>query len=201
MAKDAVETMGMLLPDDAGGRDAVHVAVISAVADEKVYPGQHVGLIDSGLSCCKDPCAGTNFGDPLGIVDPFLREPVWPGSRFWLFIYPRTITGLKHVWTHPDLPETVLTISPPVVGDKAASEQWLRDFCQTADCPSYETVMEAAATVASGGVVGNWHDGEFLHFDGIDAHGEIPPEFWYHVQVVLGKPIKGRRATSFSCAC
>ncbi|MFO0822607.1 MAG: hypothetical protein U0792_05710 [Gemmataceae bacterium] len=38
---------------------------------------------------------------PVGIVDPFLREAVRPGQRFWLFMYPNTVTTLRHEWTHP----------------------------------------------------------------------------------------------------
>jgi hypothetical protein len=38
---------------------------------------------------------------PIGVVDPFLVKPVEPGQRFWLFLYPGSITGLRHVWSHP----------------------------------------------------------------------------------------------------
>ena len=40
-------------------------------------------------------------GSPVGIVDPFLKEPVEPGERFYIFLFPNTVTGLRHVWTHP----------------------------------------------------------------------------------------------------
>ena len=44
------------------------------------------------------------------------------------------------------------------------------------------------------------NDGEYLHFDGRDAHGVIPPEFWDHVENYTGKPCP-LRATYFSCSC
>lgn len=84
---------------------------------------------------------------------------------------------------------------------RAESEAWLRDFIDGADCPDYDTVMAAAQAHADGHGRRSWSD-EYLHIDGLDAHGEIPEEFWKHVEVVLGRAIpEQRRATSFSCSC
>src|SRR5579884_3398390 len=88
--------IGSLAAEDAG-RDAVHVAIAPIAAPCELRPGQHV-----------DP-HGRPEGPgvvPVGIVDPFLREPVVAGQRFWLFLYPNTVTSLRHEWTHPAFPTT-----------------------------------------------------------------------------------------------
>ena len=70
------------------------------------------------------------------------------------------------------------------------SEKWLRTFCEKeADVPGYEATMEAISR--SGG--------EDVHF-GTDAGGEIPPEFWYHHEVVTGIHTENP-PTYFSCSC
>lgn len=74
-------------------RDAIHVAVVPVIADCKMWPGEHVGLLDNGKASAIE--------HKIGVVDPFLKEPVKAGDRFWLFLYPNTITDLRHVWTHP----------------------------------------------------------------------------------------------------
>lgn len=189
--KDAVATMGAVLPDDASGRDAVHVAVVSCVAGEKLLPGQDIGLGPQAGNALGEQMAFANSETvkKIGIVDPFIKGVVWPGQRFWLYLYPRTITGLCHHWTHPDFADAT-----PASARRLASEQWLRDFVARSDCPDYETTIALAVN----------HDGgeQYLLVRGSDAHGDIPPEFWDHVENVTGRKIaKERRATFFSCTC
>lgn len=194
MTKDAIATMGSILPDEAGGKDAVHVAVFSAVADETVHPGQAVALVQDGEP---DSAVSAKEKHKIGIVDPFLSHPVQYGERFWVYLYPRTITGLSHQWTHPAFDDADTVYATP--SNKLASEQWLRDFCQKADCPGYEAVLGKAAQIADGH--NDAFDDEYMQFTGVDAHGEIPDEFWDHVEIVLGRPVQGERARYFTCSC
>lgn len=83
--------VGKLITDKAF-RDAIHVAIAPANAMETLLPGQHVAYRYG------DAYAEGEF---VGIVDPFLREPVKKGEAFWLFLYPNTVTSLRHAWTHP----------------------------------------------------------------------------------------------------
>ncbi len=87
-------------PPDGAARDAVHVAVCPMTAGEDLNPGDHVGF---GLESRRDRVWKTRVG-PAGVVDPFLTAPVRRGERFWLFLYPGTVTALRHVWTHPSFP-------------------------------------------------------------------------------------------------
>lgn len=88
MADQTTPTVGKLLTGTEG-RDAIHFALAPVVASEILRPGQEVGR------------NGSIEGPMLGIVDPFLKQDVLPGQRFWLFLFPGTITSLRHVWAHP----------------------------------------------------------------------------------------------------
>lgn len=83
------------LVGDGAGRDAVHVAIVPMRALRLLQPGERL----------------TN-----GIVDPFLTAPVEPGQRFYLLLFPGTVTSLRHVWEHPAYP------SEPVPAKKCRSE-------------------------------------------------------------------------------
>jgi hypothetical protein len=99
--------LGCLITDGDRRRDAVHVAVAPVTAAGRLVPGQHVGFVHAG-----DTERVGASENPLGIVDPFLREGVQQGQRFWLFLYPNTVTSLRHVWTHPAFALRVPTTVP-----------------------------------------------------------------------------------------
>lgn len=76
-------------------RDAIHIAVAPVVAGDTLEPCYHVCLDKEGKAIYALPDQG------VGIVDPFLRCTVHKGQRFWLYLYPGTITSLRHTWSHP----------------------------------------------------------------------------------------------------
>lgn len=194
-------TLGQLLNGNEG-RDAVHVAIAPVVAAERMRPGEHVGFMVKGNCELVGPGPGPGS---IGIVDPFLMKPVEQGQRFWMFLYPNTIQSLRHEWVHPAFPAVADVVPPKPT--KAESEAWLREFVRTSDCPDYDTLIAAASGQDIESPDPEWYgtyrnDGEYLHFSGRDAHGDIPPEFWDHVENVTGKTIpRHDRATSFSCSC
>lgn len=175
-------------------RDAIHIAVLPATADEMLQPGQHVGFAKGGWRVTANPQEPYKL---LGIVDPFLTAPVEQGERFWLFLYPNTITSLRHNWSHP-------AISSDGMGTGSYSEKWLRDFANQVDA-NYHEMMEVAATHCEG--AGDW--GDYLIEGGKWEGQSTPDEFWTHFQNVTGKKPKTWKGSDgkdwlpgiFSCSC
>lgn len=197
-AKDAVATMGTILSDpEVKGRDAVHVAVIAVVAGEKLSPGQDVELAD-GRAPNGEYVAVTKASKKyklIGIVDPYLKAVVWPDERFWLYLYPRTITGLNHHWTHPDFPEEDTegqAYARPA--EQLASEQWIREYCNSMGV-DYVDMMAHADTAL--------HNDSHYWVEGGRFEGEyLPDEFWTHYEHVTGKTVPNeKRRSFFSCSC
>lgn len=92
--------LGQILRDETH-RDAVHVAIVPVTAAQELRPGNHVVLRESdGRACFADE------GKGVGIADPFLLvKRILPGERFYLCLYPNTVTSLRHQWTHPAFEE------------------------------------------------------------------------------------------------
>lgn len=88
--------LGKLI-EGIGKRDAIHVAVAPVTAGEDLNPGDHVEVRGSGAAYKGDH----GLGDLVGVVDPFLKQAVKKGERFWLCLYQFSTTGMRHAWSHP----------------------------------------------------------------------------------------------------
>lgn len=188
VSTDALETLGTIIgPDEK--RDAIHLAVIPMQARFTLSSGDHVNA------------KGEPFVPYVGIVDPFLGEDVRPGEWFWLVIYPRQITSLRHVWSHPAFPEEQVGLGYTSAPTKEYSEGWLRDWVERSECPSYEFLINVAGGETEEPSYYTGYLGEYaLNVHGTDACGEIPDEVWTHVENVIGKKVP-HRPTTFSCSC
>lgn len=177
--KQTSELIGSILDEDMP-RDAIHVAVAPVVAAETLRPGQHAGPGKDGRF------ASTLHANTIGIVDPFLFGPVNEGQRFWLFLYPNTITSLKHEWTHPAFED----------GRAEPSEEWLRGFADRVGV-SYGALIDAAKSHMAGN-----SDGYRLPSDIPNCVHEEAEEFWRHYEAVTGeKGPNNRTETFFWCSC
>lgn len=179
--------LGSLITTDEQ-RDAIHVAVCPVIAGEIVAPGDRVGFIDA----VKFTIGHTQ--NTIGIVDPFLKNMVYPGEKCWMILYPNTITGLRHQWAHPAFKEQEYTVV-----DVQESEKWLRHWAATKGI-EYGQLLHDITT--------SQYDGErYITAQGVDMHGYEGPgteeEFWRHAEAVTGTEIseEQRSKTHFSCSC
>jgi len=200
VATDALETLGNTI-DEHQKRDAIHIGVEPVVAACELHPGDHVGLNLEGQA---SPLAAKH----VGIVDPFLSCPVKEGERFWLLVYPRQITSLRHVWEHPDFPasgetevaarrEKAEEMSKHFERDEA--EKWVRDYAEELDT-GYNALMGAADKWVSSREHGGW--GEFFVEGGKFEGESVVPDFWDKYEVIRGRKVnEDYKENFFSCSC
>lgn len=176
--------------NDYQKRDAIHIAVAPVVAVEELAPGQHVGFV---LNNNAESVGKTR--NPIGVVDPFLRHKVRPGERFWMFLYPNTITSLRHEWAHPafDAREVFGKL------EDSPSKKWLEDFAKKLDV-NYDEMIQAAHTYITDKI--QILDVEGMTSDGDWRGNETPEEFWGHFENVTGRKIDpDKRGDFFTCTC
>ncbi len=88
---DTPPKIGEIITDGDAVRDAIHVAIAPMIAAQNLKPGDHVGFYGFG-----DTQEIIKNDAPVGIVDPYLTTPIKKGEHFYLFLYPNTITALRH---------------------------------------------------------------------------------------------------------
>lgn len=166
-------------------RDAIHIAVAPVVANEKLSPGQHVGFAEAGNVNLVGKSAKT-----IGIVDPFLGRRLEKGDRFYLFLYPNTITSLRHEWEHPAFIEAETS-------DIAASRAWLEKFTDNFEDLKYDELIGTLAAAAE-------DETEYFLCRGYDtpqAAYDDRAEMWRHYEIVSGMTVKNKERVPFSCSC
>ncbi len=189
VATDALATLGTII-DESAGRDAIHLAVEPMIAGERLYPGQHIG-INGGKAYNNTDKARAACDKHIGIVDPFLSAPVEIGARFWLIVYPRQITSLRHVWEHPDF-KSIDVIKEPT-DPVEISQRWINEFADKIR-QHPKALMDAAD---------NWLENEDYTYDNSESykdHWNEFPEFWKHYEIVTGRK-PSTPESFFTCSC
>jgi hypothetical protein len=177
------------------------LAVEPVEAGEPLEPGQDVGIRDG---FAYSPGAGIA---EVGIVDPFLRKRVERGERFWLVVYPRQITSLRHVWEHPSFPlaevhrPTLAETHDPETARRltamlSGSTEYVDQLAKQWDITPEELVQAAREYVESGEYW--YHPRDSERFVG----ERLPDSFWEHFELITGKVVEeAKRGRFFSCAC
>lgn len=185
VSTDALETLGTII-DETQKRDAIHLAVLPVIAGQRLEPGDDVAVVD-GKAFSDDP----ETGDPLphtGIVDPFLKRNVKKGERFWMVLYPRMVTSLRHVWSHPAFEDDEIATT-----NKSESVAWVTNFAKQYDMTCNEMLLAGEDYLNHSNYItgGSEMEGEY-----------VPDEFWTHYEVITGKNVSDdERGSFFSCSC
>jgi len=187
---DALETLGNII-DNTAKRDAIHLAVEPCIAGERLLPGQHIGIVNGK--------ATRKATKKLGIVDPFIDDIVMPGEMFWLIIYPRQITSLRHVWEHPDFDlqisnvELEPTVETVQISKSDIARQNIENYADRVGLDFDELMYAADNYLSKGNYLcnGSQFEGEYL-----------PDEFWDWYEEVKGTMVPdAERGSFFTCSC
>lgn len=176
-------TLGQLIEGEAQ-RDAFHIAVAPVVAAHAMIPGQHVGLLPDGRASAK------SVDKTIGIVDPFLLEAVGMGQRFWLCLYQKTVTGMRHEWTHP-----AFSTEQPTPTEREAEARKVIEAFASRLRRSYDYVLDTLSTALTDGGA---HGGDD---DDADSFNSNKKELLLAASIILGKPLRDAEEVYFSCAC
>ena len=186
---DVQNTLGKILDESQTDRDAIHVAILPVEAKEKLWAGDDV---------TKDGKRDTDKETSIGIVDPFLTKPVQEGQRFWLFLYPNTVTGMRHHWMHPVVDEVNQSDEPP---SRLESEVELLRFSDEAGM-SLSGLIDRVTNYVESGDPWVEHDSETARNAWYGLSKEQESDFWMHFENYTGvkKPNHDWDAP-FSCSC
>lgn len=209
VSTDALDTLGTCPISENSGRDAIHLAVEPVISRHYLEAGQRIVMVN-GVACPVGPDM-----EATGIVDPFIAGTIRPGERFWLVVLPRTITSLRHVWSHPAFPEDAVTLHidtsesvskadmtrfmdevDTFVPEQSMAMAWMKQWCAEIG-ERYDYIMEGARKYIEAGDY-TYGEKDSGNLEGVD----LPSEFWEKYELIVGKQVPERdRGSFFSCSC
>lgn len=198
VSTDALDTLGTII-DETAGRDAIHLAVEPCVAGEKLLASDNIGRDADGRWTRR------KRSEAIGIVDPFLEVPVKEGQMFWLVVYPRTITSLRHVWSHPNFDDAPTPVISKRDEEVKEAKKKISNYLKGEGINTYtygyddEDELTVDAFIRNAILAGEIGDSRI--YMSTEAYGEIPREILDLVEIVAGKKLNFPSDTYFSCAC
>lgn len=199
VATDALEVLGTIITDKDVGRDAIHLAVEPVIAGESILPACDLRVINGTAYMARWGETG------VGIADPFIRGTIPQGSKFLLVVYPRQITSLRHVWSHPAFPEDTPRVNEgtdPMAPAKAQARADIQEIADKInggnegnDGREPTTVESLIEDLRSGGYVstGWWED---YSYNDTDAMKRLRTAF-----TILTGELPASDDSYFSCGC
>lgn len=180
--KENAPKLGQLIDGEAS-KDAIHIAVAPVIVNENCFPGNRVGLLHDGS-------VSTRALPHLGILDPYLSHgAIQKGQQVWLLMFPNTITGLRHEWTHPAFEGWAKPLPVPATLKEEAESRlrWFAEGCGV----SYDRMIGAV------------EDDDYISMGENERYKDVPyPDggtFEGDCALVLGK--EGTFYPPFSCSC
>lgn len=198
VSTDALETMGMVHTKQEY-RDAIHLGVEPVEAGESLKAGDHVGLVN-GVAYKKK-----NVDKLVGIVDPFISGKINKGDKFWLVVYPRKITSLRHVWSHPDFEESdsITVPTPQTDSAKYAAYEWIQNYAESfgsGDDVDADDLINFGRSYYYDRIRGVWPD--YLVVGGLFEGEYVSDEFWQQLAIYLDEKLEPQfTGNFFSCSC
>lgn len=133
MAINKKRTLG-IKPEEAGVKDAIHVAIVSVVAGAALQAGQPFELNEHRHAV---PARGRNKKTLTGVVDPFGDALISRGEVFWGLVNPDHVERVEHHW------DTEVDFSAPAV--PVEQNELISDAAKLMGV-SYADLMQACAT-------------------------------------------------------
>lgn len=177
-------------------RDAIHIAIAPVEAGCAISPGGQIKFQNGSTTIVERVSHDMPDNGALGIADPFLTRVIKKGQKFYMFLFPQTITGMRHQWMHPAFPfEVTETQEAKVVTltQKELSIKWMKSYAHLMDVDIYDLLDAGDLYVKHNEY---WCDGG--KFEGVS----LPDEYWFHYEYIRDTSIPTeKKGNFFSCSC